>query len=300
MIALDLDGTILGGDFRLSDRTIAAVRAAVRRGVRVSIATGRRPSSAAVYATQLGLREPIIGHQGALIRAMPVRQTGIEASAAPGAFQHRGPVGRVLRHRPMAAATTREAIAWCLANGLDAHVNDLERIVAWRDDPNLEDYSAFLGESPIGVADLEASIRRPVSKVIAVGDDGRPMALIAEARRVFAGRADPTVSHPKFLEFVAHGVSKGWAVGWLAARANIPMGRVLAAGDALNDLEMIAAVGHGAAMATAPAEVRAAARYVARPVEQDGVAALIEALVLVTPAQAARNATRLAEEAAGR
>jgi hydroxymethylpyrimidine pyrophosphatase-like HAD family hydrolase len=261
-----------------------------------------------VYADQLGLHEPIIGHQGALIRAMPARgRSADRASAVRGRasgdppFPHRGPIGRVLRHRAMAADVTREAIGWCLAHGLDAHVNDLERIVAWRDDPNLEDYSSFLGESPVSVANLAASIRRPVSKVIAVGDPPRPMELIAEARRVFAGRADPTVSHPRFLEFVAHGVSKGWAVAWLAARAGIPLGRVLAVGDALNDLEMIGAVGHGAAMATAPAEVRAAARYVARPVEEDGVAALIEALVLAPSFAAARNAQRLAREAvAGR
>ena len=95
-----------------------------------------------------------------------------------------------------------------------------------------------------------------MSKVIAVGEPGRPMALIEEARRLFAGRASPTVSHPRFLEFVAPGVSKGRAVAWLAHRAGIPMGQVLTMGDALNDFEMISDAGHGAAMATAPAEVR--------------------------------------------
>jgi hydroxymethylpyrimidine pyrophosphatase-like HAD family hydrolase len=123
------------------------------------------------------------------------------------------------------------------------------------------------------------------------------MELVAEARRVFAGRAWPTVSHPRFLEFVAPGVSKGRAVAWLAHRAGIPMSQVMTMGDALNDLEMIEATGHGTAMATAPAEVRAAARYVAAPVEEDGSAVLIEQLVLASPDAARRTATRLAEEA---
>ena len=82
---------------------------------------------------------------------------------------------------------------------------------------------------------------------------------------------------------MAPGVSKGRAVAWLAHRAGIPMGQVLAMGDALNDLEMIVDAGHGAAMATAPAEVQLAARYVAAPVDQDGAAALVEALVLAPP-----------------
>ncbi len=41
LIALDIDGTLVGPDAELSPRTVAAVRAAVARGVRVSLATGR-------------------------------------------------------------------------------------------------------------------------------------------------------------------------------------------------------------------------------------------------------------------
>ena len=92
-------------------------------------------------------------------------------------------------------------------------------------------------------------------------------------------------------------MSKGRAVAWLAHRARIPMGAVLTAGDALNDVEMIVAAGHGAAMATAPIEVRSVARYVTPTVDEDGVAALIEALVLASPAEAARNARRFEEAA---
>ena len=133
--------------------------------------------------------------------------------------------------------------------------------------------------------------------MIAVGDPPRPMELIEEARRAFAGRAGATVSHPRFLEFVGPGVSKGRAVAWLAHRAGIPMSQVLTAGDALNDIEMIGDAGHGTAMASAPAVVRAAARYVAAPVEDDGIGRLIEALVLAPPDEARRNGERLAAEA---
>ncbi len=86
-------------------------------------------------------------------------------------------------------------------------------------------------------------------------------------------------------------------MAWLAHRAGIPMSQVLTAGDALNDIEMIGDAGHGTAMASAPAVVRAAARYVAAPVEDDGVGRLIEALVLAPPEEARRNGERLAAEA---
>ncbi|MEI7744217.1 MAG: HAD hydrolase family protein, partial [Chloroflexota bacterium] len=100
-----------------------------------------------------------------------------------------------------------------------------------------------------------------------------------------------------FLEFVGPGVSKGRAVAWLAHRARIPMSQVLAIGDALNDYEMIVDAGHGAAMATGPEELQRDARYIARPVSEDGAAALIEALVLAPVEEARRSAARLEEEA---
>ena len=288
LIALDLDGTVIGHDFRVSDRTAAAIREAVARGVKVSIATGRMPSSAAVYAHQLGLTAPIVGHQGAVVRAMAAERVAIDPDDLP----FRAPVGRILHHTPMAAAVAREAVAWCLERDLDPHVNDLERIVVWRGDSRFEDYSGYLGPEADIVGDLAASIRKPVSKVIAVGDPPRPMELIEEARAAFAGRAEATVSHPRFLEFVGPGVSKGRAVAWLAHRAGIPMSQVLTAGDALNDIEMIGDAGHGTAMASAPEVVRAAARYVAAPVEDDGIGRLIEALVLapIDEARAQRGA----------
>jgi hypothetical protein len=109
-----------------------------------------------------------------------------------------------------------------------------------------------------------------------------------------------TVSHPHFVEFVAPGVSKGRAIRWLARRMRIPLGAVLAIGDQWNDIEMLAEVGHGTAMPTAPVEVLAAARYVAPPLVEEGVARMIEALVLASPAAARAAATRLSETSAKR
>jgi len=294
MVVLDIDGTLVGDDLQIGPRTRSAIAAALGQGVIVSLATGRMPSSAVVFANLLGLTAPLIGHQGGVIRAMPSRPE------APGDLtpKARGRVGRVLHHAPMSAAAVREAVLWCREHDLDPHLNDLERIVVWRDDPSFDDYSAYLGSDAWIVPDLLDAVRRPMSKVIAVGEAGRPMALIEEARRHFAGRADVTVSHPRFLEFVAPGVSKGRAVAWLAWRAGIPLGQVMTVGDSLNDAEMIVDAGHGAAMPTAVTEVRRAARYLAPSVADEGVAALMEQLVLASPAEAQRNAERLAGEAA--
>jgi len=270
LIALDIDGTLIGEDLLLRDRTVAAVRAAHHRGVSVSLVTGRMSTSAIAFARELGLSDPIVAYQGALIRELP-----------PEGDDR---LGRLLHHRPLAAETAREVVTWATAAGLEPHVNHLERFVIRADDPRAEDYSSFLGSRAEIVPDLNAWLRHPVSKLLAVAVDPIDDAGLVDLRRQFAGRAEVTISHPRFLE------------RRLARRARVPMGSVLAIGDNYNDLEMLAAVGHGAAMPSAPRPVRAAARYVAPPLSEEGAAQLIERLVLASPASAARHAAGLAAE----
>jgi Cof subfamily protein (haloacid dehalogenase superfamily) len=275
LVVLDLDGTLIGDDFGIGPRTHAAVRDALGRGVDVAIATGRMPTSAMVFAAPLGLTAPLIGYQGALIRTMP--QAGRK-------------LGRILVHTPLAAGLAREIITWSRQRGLDPHLNHLERFIIRADDPMLDDYSRFTGARAILVPDYDA-IDHPVTKILAPGEEPLVAAALAEARVAFAGRAMVTISHPRFLEFVAAGVSKGRAVRWLARRLGVPLDQTMAIGDERNDLEMIAAVGHGVAMPTAPNEVRSVARYIAPPLEEEGAAQMIEALVLagsVAPANAER------------
>jgi Cof subfamily protein (haloacid dehalogenase superfamily) len=284
LLALDIDGTLVGEDLILRERTRAAVAAAVHRGVAVVLVTGRMASSARTFAETLGLHGPLVAYQGGLIRELP----------APGSRS----VGRLLFHRPLPAEVAREVVAWTRARGLDPHANHLERFIIRADDPRAEDYSAFLGARAELVPDLHSAIRHPISKILAVADEPGPTLALRPAQARFAGRAEVTISHPRFLEFVAPGVSKGRAVRWLSRRSGVPLGHALAIGDQWNDLSMIEAVGHGAAMPTAPLEVRSAARYLARPVADDGAARLIEDLVLAGDRIAAANARRLAEEAA--
>ena len=283
LIALDIDGTIIGDDHDVAERTIKAVQAAMERDIAVSLVTGRMVSSAMRFARELGLTAPLVGYQGGLIRAIP----------EPDSKR----LGKLLLHTPLRADVARQILTWTRARGLDPHVNHLERFILRADDPRADDYSAFMGARAELVPDLIEAIDHPVTKILAVGEPPLPVEVAPAARAEFAGLADVTISHPRFLEFVAPGVSKGRAIRWLARRLRIPLGATLAIGDQWNDFEMIAEVGHGTAMPSAPAEVRAVARYVARPLEEDGAARMIEQLVLAAPSAIAANARRLASEA---
>lgn len=286
LIALDIDGTLVGEDLVLGPRTRAAIRAANDRDVAVSLVTGRMVSSAMRFANELELTGPIVGYQGGLIRSMPATDTRR--------------LGKLLIHTPLPANAARDIVAWARAHGMDPHVNHLERFILRADDPRADDYSSFMGAQAELVEDLITSIDHPVTKVLAVAEPPMPERMAPIARAAFLGVADVTISHPRFLEFVAPGTSKGRAVRWLARRLRVPLGATLAIGDQWNDLEMLGEVGHGAAMPTAPAGVQAVARYIAPPLADEGAAQLIEALVLADPGVAAATARRLADEAAER
>ena len=278
LVALDLDGTLIGDDLRLPPRTVATIRAVVARGVHVALATGRMTSSALPYALELGLRAPLVGLQGALVREMP----------APGSSR----LGRLLLHRPLAADVAREALAWSRAAGLVPHVNHLERMVLPASDARADDYSRWNFGRVLLVPDVDAWVRHPVTKVISVAPPPLAETSLPAARAAFAGRADVTVSHPMFLEFLAPGVNKGRAVRYLARRLGVEPAATLAIGDQLNDLEMIAEAGVGVAMAESPAEVRAAARVVAPPLAEEGAALVLEELVLGAARPASRRGPR--------
>lgn len=59
----------------------------------------------------------------------------------------------------------------------------------------------------------------------------------------------------------ASGVDKGTAVDWLAKHYGVAVADVVAVGDWLNDVPMLRRAGQSFAMAQAPAEVRAAAKF---------------------------------------
>lgn len=288
LVVSDLDGTLLRDDLTVSERVRAALRLTRDQGVPIILASGRMYRSVVPWACELGLDGPAICYQGAYVRELPPAcpdpTTTAAAPAAPGAADPTAttaaPAGALLLHRPLAIPVARAAIRWCEGHGLGPHANIDDELVMARGDENAADYERASGVEARFLPDLAAGLLKPPTKILAVGPAGRPEALLEEARARFVGRAQVTVSHPEYLEFTAPGVTKGWAVRWLARRLGLPLESVMALGDQYNDLEMLEAVGQGVAMGGAPEPVRHAARYVTGTVGEDGAAQALEALVL--------------------
>ena len=98
LLALDIDGTLLGSDKRISPRAHAAIAAARGAGVRLVLVTGRRYPAARRVAETLGGDVPLILHNGALI---------VEA-------------GRVIRCRPLPREAAARALKVARERGADA------------------------------------------------------------------------------------------------------------------------------------------------------------------------------------
>ena len=68
LLALDIDGTIVGRDGLVRPATAAALIRAARAGIRPVLCTGRRYRRALPVARQLGIEAPIVCNSGALVK----------------------------------------------------------------------------------------------------------------------------------------------------------------------------------------------------------------------------------------
>jgi Cof subfamily protein (haloacid dehalogenase superfamily) len=103
----------------------------------------------------------------------------------------------------------------------------------------------------------------------------------AELRAGYGEKIVAVQSRPHFLEITDRRATKGQALKTLAEAAGIRREEIVAFGDSSNDLDMIEFAGLGVAVANARPEVRRAADLVTAANTEDGVAKVIEELILI-------------------
>jgi Cof subfamily protein (haloacid dehalogenase superfamily) len=259
LVVLDLDGTILDGSFKLDQPLAAACRRAIRRGLTVTLATGRMPPAARRYWEELGITAPVILYNGALV-SDPANGRNLYAVTLPTGLPCEVlPIIATVPVHPLfyqndrlyCLQLTPEVIAYCRDMGVDAEP--------------ISEPESFLKSDPF-------------VKCLFTGHDDDLRTLREKLTPAVGGRARLVASRPGHLELLPAGASKGVALRFLAGHLGVPLERIIAAGDQENDIEMISEAGMGIAIAHAPEEVRAAADRVAPPPEQGGLLALLSAL----------------------
>ena len=94
--------------------------------------------------------------------------------------------------------------------------------------------------------------------------------------------SSPVMPGAAFVTVTPPGLTKATAIAEIAHELATSVDRVMMVGDGHNDLEAIAAVGHGTAMGNAEPEVKAAARHHVASVAEDGLAEALELSALLT------------------
>jgi Cof subfamily protein (haloacid dehalogenase superfamily) len=209
------------------------------------------------YAEAAGITEPVVCYQGAVV-ADPVS-------------------GRFLRHEPIPLELAREAIAAVEEAGypLNCYVDD-ELYVAEHTAAS-DAYASFQNLEVHAVGDLLAWLDQPPTKLVAVGDPDELDRLKARMVERFDGRMFISKSLPYFLELASHDVTKGSGLGFLAEHLGFAQERTVAFGDGENDIELLEWAGYGVAVENAHERVLAIADLVCPPVDEEGVAQVIEA-----------------------
>ena len=274
LMAIDIDGTLLDSQWRLSDANARAISHAASRGVEVALITGRRFDFALPVARKLACPLTMIVNNGALIRAttgethvrhLLARHTARQVLEATSAWRD---AAAVVFDRPRENQVILEKIVW--------------------DDPIRGGYytrnRSFLAE----VIPLEACLTEDPIQVMLTG----AVAVIQEVERALqsvAFRREFTLAVTTYenrnfsmIDVIHPACSKGAALAEWAGLRGYARQDIMAIGDNLNDREMLSFAGVPVIMGNAVPELKQQGWHETRSNDEDGVAAAIEAFVLRT------------------
>ena len=262
LIALDMDGTLLDPQSRLTERTIKALRAAGEKGAGIVLASGRMPCALRGFVSTLNITAPLIAYNGALIADSRTEEP--------------------MASFPVEAALAREIAAACEELNLHIQAYRGDAFCCERDNVFARDYQAFL-DGPVRMEAVGRKLSEwldfDTPKLLAIDMVERISELLPILRECFAGRVKVATSQPRFIEFVSPKAGKAVALERLSELTGIAREDIAAFGDGLNDLDMIEWAGRGYAMANAPEAVRAKADAIAPSNAEDGVAQVVEQLI---------------------
>jgi Cof subfamily protein (haloacid dehalogenase superfamily) len=256
LIAVDLDGTLVGPDNSVSAENIAAIQRAGQQGAAVVIVSGRPYVSADGVARRVGLPAvPLVTFNGALIRwpdgGDVLYQCCVPADLAAEVVEecHREQLYlQYYLHDELYVTQYNDwARLYCERNGMSCKV--------------IPDMSRFAGEEPL--------------KLLVADRPERINGLLPRYQERWRDRLYVTRSMREYLEFLSPQVSKGRALDWLLDFYGLRREHTLAIGDSLNDLPLLEHAGHAVAMPNSDAELQEIAEFVPRE-QPTGVADAID------------------------
>ena len=262
LIALDLDGTLLDADKKLSAENAAALARAAEGGIEIVPATGRFYRGIPQVVKELPYVRYVITVNGAAVYDVALQKT-VCASEIP--WERAVDV--------MERLDTLDAIYDCYQNGwgwmTQAFYDKAEVYAA-----NIHSLD-MIKNLRTPVPELKACLKERAAGVQKIQIFFRDMDLRAEMLETLPGEFPDlvvTTSIVNNIELNSREATKGVALTKLAAHLGIPIEETMSFGDDRNDIPMLVSAGTGVAMGNAEDVVKQAADYVTDDCAFSGVA----------------------------
>lgn len=260
-MATDIDGTLLGPDHVVTQRTIDTLRAAHEAGVEVVAATGRSHWSAVPLLEPIGCVRWLLASNGATLFDLSTGQ--IVAQSLLDRAVVRGVVTQ------LSSEFTGLGYSWETAEGV--FQDEAFRAIRSTAFPSQKIARRSTVEFEPGADDL--------AKMMVLHPTLADVAWLEAARPCIPSELSFATSGLRFVEITSALADKGIALAALCERLGIRSEDTVTFGDQLNDLGMLRWAGRGYAMANAHAEAVEAASHRAPHHADDGVAQVVEDLL---------------------
>jgi len=275
LISLDVDGTLLSSTGKLSEQNKSAVKAAIQKGVRVVLNTGKPACAIKGEIDELGLKDAIITMGGALIHDIsdPNDWKTIHSEYLPADVLPR--IAPLVEDLPLTQHVLVENETYFF------HVNDSQAYLEYfRNYLKINNFSGwkYLDRSPLKDSRVSLS---PILKIVFHSDEDEP---VDEAFRRIKLIEDDIImigySAPRTIDISPRLSGKLESIKYLCNLYGIKSEEIMALGDYETDLPLINWAGVGAVMGNAPDFVLDQAPRLAPENDQAGVAYMIDKFVL--------------------
>lgn len=244
-VFFDIDGTLRSFRTRRIPTTAAeAVHRLQARGIRTFIATGRMPRQVSVIGD--------------------LAFDGYVAFNGAGCYDH---AWRPIEERPLPADDLRRLTDYLRTHSLTVTFMHRDLLTANREDANVSALMRECGVEPPVVRDLDDVLREPVYQASIYAGPEQVQEMMREA---FTSCVSSRW-HPLFADVNVRGATKQAGMDCLLAHYGIALADTMAFGDGGNDIPMLRHAAIGVAMGNASDEVKAAADYITRSVDDDGI-----------------------------
>lgn len=265
LIAIDMDGTLLNNDKKISKRTFNTIQDAKLQGIKVVLASGRPLQGLTPYLDHLGLTENndfVISYNGSIVQRVGsgeiIHQTNLLGEDAK------------LLHR-VADDLNVFIHAFSPEKGLITHKENKWTAI-----------ESKLNAMPVTQKDFQQlENNESLVKIMMVAESSVLDKAVINLPTYLKEKYTVVRSAPFFLEFLHPQSNKGVGVSRLADILGIDAEQVICIGDAENDHHMMKFAGLAIAMENADEETKVLADYITLNNEQDGVAVAIEKFALV-------------------